>query len=79
MSQEPTSPPDGLDFEAAFARLQEAVGELERGGLPLDAAIATFERGIALADRCAEILQAAELRVTRILESSPFDLDEPAF
>jgi exodeoxyribonuclease VII small subunit len=39
----------------------------------------TFERGMALANRCAEILEAAELRVTRVLESGPASVDEPAF
>lgn len=70
---------DGLDFEAAFGSLQEAIGQLERGGLSLESAIITFERGMALANRCAEILDAAELRVTRVLDSSPSALDEPAF
>ena len=70
---------DGLDFEAAFGRLQEAIGLLERGGLSLESAIETFERGMALANRCDEILEAAELRVTRVLESSAVPLDEPAF
>lgn len=67
------------DFEGAFGSLQEAIGQLERGGLSLEASIMTFERGMALANRCAEILEAAELRVTRVLDSSPVDLDEPAF
>lgn len=79
MSGDTTTVPDTLDFESAFERLQEAVGQLERGGLPLDASIATFERGMALAGRCAEILSAAELRVTRILESDQLDADAPAF
>jgi exodeoxyribonuclease VII small subunit len=70
---------DTLDFESAFGSLQDAIGQLERGGLTLEAAIKTFELGMALANRCAEILEAAELRVTRVLEDSPVDLDEPAF
>jgi exodeoxyribonuclease VII small subunit len=70
---------DGLDFEAAFGSLQDAIGQLERGGLSLEAAIVTFERGMALANRCAEILDAAELRVTRVLDPGPVSLDEPAF
>jgi len=37
-----------LDFEAAFGSLQEAIGQLERGGLTLEAAIVTFERGMSL-------------------------------
>ena len=72
-------PDDGLDFEAAFGKLQEAIGLLERGGLSLESAIVTFERGMALANRCDEILEAAEIRVTRVLESSAVSLDEPAF
>jgi exodeoxyribonuclease VII small subunit len=83
MSEGGTGTTDGLDgtldFEAAFESLQEAIGQLERGGLSLEAAIRTFERGMALANHCSEILEAAELRVTRVLESSPVDLDEPAF
>jgi exodeoxyribonuclease VII small subunit len=70
---------DSPDFESAFDSLQDAIGQLERGGLTLEAAIATFERGMALANRCAEILEAAELRVTRVLDDGPVDLDEPAF
>jgi exodeoxyribonuclease VII small subunit len=68
-----------LDFEGAFGSLQEAIGQLERGGLSLEASILTFERGMALANRCAEILEAAELRVTRVLDSSGVDPEEPAF
>jgi exodeoxyribonuclease VII small subunit len=70
---------DGLDFEAAFGSLQEAISQLERGGLSLESAIVTFERGMALANRCSEILEAAELRVTRVLDSGAVDPDEPAF
>jgi len=70
---------DVLAFETAFGSLQEAIGQLERGGLSLDAAIKTFERGMALANRCIEMLDAAELRVTRVLESSTVDLDDAAF
>jgi exodeoxyribonuclease VII small subunit len=72
-------PDDGLDFEEAFGSLQDAIGQLERGGLSLEAAIKTFERGMTLANRCAEILEAAELRVTRVLDAGPVDLEEPAF
>jgi exodeoxyribonuclease VII small subunit len=70
---------DVLTFETAFGSLQEAIGQLERGGLSLDAAIKTFERGMALANRCVEMLDAAELRVTRVVEASAVDLDDAAF
>lgn len=68
-----------LGFEQAFGSLQEAIGQLERGGLTLEAAIETFENGMTLANRCAQILEAAELRVTRVLDSSRIDPDAPAF
>ena len=66
-------------FEEMFRGLQEAIAHLEPGGLPLQEAIEAFERGIELANRCAAVLEAAELRVTRVLESHPLGLDEPAF
>jgi exodeoxyribonuclease VII small subunit len=79
MSVDSSGRAETLDFEKAFGSLQDAIGQLERGGLSLEAAIMTFERGMALANRCAEILEAAELRVTRVLESTSLDPDEPAF
>jgi exodeoxyribonuclease VII small subunit len=79
MSTDSIATAETLDFESAFGSLQDAIGQLERGGLSLEAAIMTFERGMALANRCAEILEAAELRVTRVLESTSVDPDEPAF
>ena len=66
-------------FEVIFQQLQETIGRLEQGGLPLQDAVAQFEEGMALATRCLEILDAAELRVTRVLESAAPILDEPAF
>lgn len=70
--------PEPPTFEEAFRGLQDTVARLEGGGLPLQEAIDTFERGIALANRCGMILDAAELRVTRVLETR-HGLDEPAF
>ncbi len=66
-------------FEEAFRGLQEMVTRLEQGGLALQDAIETFERGIELANRCAAILDAAELRVTQVLETQQLGPDEPAF
>jgi exodeoxyribonuclease VII small subunit len=46
--------------------------------LPLDEAIARFEQGIKMAAECRAMLDAAELRVTRLMESDQFaDLPEP--
>jgi exodeoxyribonuclease VII small subunit len=56
-------------FEQLYAQLEEKVGKLEQGGLPLDEAIALYEEGMALARECQERLEAAEQRITKLRES----------
>jgi len=68
-----------LSFEEVFRGLHETIARLEQGGLPLQEAIEHFERGMQLANRCAAILDGAELQVTRLLETSHLGGDEPAF
>ncbi|WP_322800763.1 exodeoxyribonuclease VII small subunit [Thermoflexus sp.] len=52
-----------LTFEEALSELEQIVRALESGGLPLEEAMALYERGRALADRCQQLLQEAQLRV----------------
>lgn len=59
-----------LPFDAALAELQSVVGRLEGGGLPLEASIALYERGVALHQHCARLLGDAELRVQRLVEDA---------
>ena len=59
-----------LPFDKALLELQGVVGRLETGGLPLEEAITLYERGVALHDRCALLLSAAELRVQRLVDAS---------
>jgi exodeoxyribonuclease VII small subunit len=61
--------PNNETFEALYARLEEAVSKLEKGGLTLDESLALYEEGVQLAKRCQEMLQQAELRITRLQES----------
>ncbi len=56
-------------FEAVYTQLEETVRQLEEGGLPLDEAIALFEEGMRLAQRCRELLDGAELRVSTLSEA----------
>jgi exodeoxyribonuclease VII small subunit len=56
-----------MTFEEALAELERIVRALEGGGLPLEEALALYERGQAMAERCQRLLQEAQLRV-RILE-----------
>ncbi len=55
-----------LNYEQAFAELQEMVAALEAGQHTLDDALALFERGQALAARCAELLDTADLKVHQL-------------
>lgn len=60
--------PATLSFEDAFAQMQEAIAQLERGDLPLEASVTTFERGMHLAKQCNDLLAKAELHVQQIEE-----------
>ena len=56
-------------FEVLYGRLEEAVTKLEQGGLTLEESLTMYEEGMDLARRCQELLQNAELRITRLQES----------
>ena len=51
------------DFEAALARLEGLVRELEDNDLPLEASLGRFEQGVALVRALRSQLDAARLRV----------------
>lgn len=68
MTSEPLTPAEDLSFDLALGELQRTVARLEEGGLPLEDAIALYERGVALHERCARLLGDAELRVQRLVE-----------
>ena len=57
-----------LDYEQAFAELQEIVAALETDDYALGEALALFERGQALAQRCAELLEQVDLKVQELKE-----------
>jgi len=59
--------PDQLSFEQAFEELQALVRQLEEGELPLDESLRLFERGQALAARCGQLLDQAELRLRTLV------------
>ena len=56
-------------FEALYRRLEETVARLEEGGLTLEESLSLYEEGMKLARRCQELLQQAELRITRLQET----------
>jgi exodeoxyribonuclease VII small subunit len=56
-----------LSFEQALAELEQIVARLESGQAPLEASIAMYERGAALKAHCETRLEAARLRVEKIV------------
>ena len=61
---------EDVDFEGALSRLEDLVGELERGELSLEDSLRTFEEGVRLVRRCSEQLKSAELRIQKLDEGT---------
>ena len=68
-------------FEAALARLEKIVHELEEGQLSLSESLKLYEEGTAKLGRCRELLADAEQRIELLVgvdpdgapETEPFD------
>jgi exodeoxyribonuclease VII small subunit len=58
---------EALSFEQALAELERIVGQLESGQAPLEQSIALYERGAQLKAHCEARLEAARLRVEKIV------------
>ena len=71
-------PVEALTFEEAYAELETIIAALEAGEGPLEASMAAFTRGQALLKRCAELLDAAELKVKQLTGETLTDLAESA-
>ena len=68
-------PTDEMRFEEAFEELTGLVAKLEAGDLELEESLALFERGQALAERCSQLLEEAELTLSQ-LEEAPSEEPE---
>jgi exodeoxyribonuclease VII small subunit len=72
-----------LPFEKALQELEQIVGQLERGDVPLEKSIEIYERGNQLKAHCEQLLRKAELKVEVITQGSngkaaglkPLDVD----
>ena len=71
-------PVESLTYEEAMAELESIVASLEEGNQKLEEAMTLFERGQSLMKRCAELLEAAELKVQKLSGESltPFAEEE---
>lgn len=66
-----------LTFEQAFSQLEETTQKLEAGNLPLEEALALYQRGMALAKHCSLQLDNAELTIKSLTPAGDLvDFDE---
>jgi exodeoxyribonuclease VII small subunit len=68
-------------FEAGLLELEQIVKEMESGELPLERALALFEKGMKLSETCRKQLEEAETRIEIIvrkgdkIQTKPFGAD----
>lgn len=71
-------PVSKLSFEEALGELEQIVRQLESGDVPLERSIEIYERGAQLKSHCEKKLQAAQLKVEKIVLTSDGASSEPA-
>ena len=57
-------------FEKSLADLEQIVGKLENGDLPLEESLELFEKGIKLSRECRTRLANAERRIEILMKDS---------
>ena len=57
-----------ITFENAIRQLDEIVRSLENGDIPLDEALALFEKGVKLTEVCSAKLNAAEKQIKLLVK-----------
>jgi exodeoxyribonuclease VII small subunit len=72
---EPTDPGLPRTYEEAVAELEQLVGQIDSGQLPLDQLLTRYQRGAQLLAFCRERLQAIEsqIKVMDSGESRPWE------
>lgn len=66
-------------FETALARLDEIVGELEGGDLPLEQSLRLYEEGVKLARFCMSRLADVEKKVEILMKDKTGNLVRKPF
>src|SRR5436190_15879009 len=66
-------------FETSLAELEDIVGKLEDGDLPLEESLGLFEKGIKLARECRERLSNAERRIEVLMKEADGSLSTREF
>ena len=65
------------DFEKSLTELEALVARLEQGDVPLEEALKTFERGVALTRQCQTALRTAQQKVEVLLSRNGEEAVEP--
>lgn len=68
-----------MSFEKALELLQEKINQLQKGNLPLDEALKTFQEAVEISRVCNAKLDLAEEAVEKIVadsESDDYDLED---
>lgn len=63
-------------FEQLYTELEATIEKLEAGNLPLDDALALYERGMELAKQCSGLLDKAELKIQELAPNASSYADE---
>ncbi|QXE00384.1 Exodeoxyribonuclease VII small subunit [Terribacillus aidingensis] len=67
-------------FEEAMEQLEEIVGKLEQGDVPLEQAIGFYQEGMKLSKICGDKLEQVEKQMVEIVnnsgETEPFTVQE---
>lgn len=59
-----------VSFETSLKELEKIVSELEKGDLPLESQLKSFEKGVSLSRECMKRLEEVERRV-EVLMGNP--------
>ena len=74
-SSDESAPIEDLTYEQALSELEEIIQNLEADEHTLEETLAMFERGQALAQYCAKLLEVAELKVQELSGDQLVDFD----
>lgn len=59
-----------LNFEEAMQKLETIANELEKGDLSLENSVSKFEEGMKLSKECNDYLDAAEKKITMLINNN---------
>lgn len=62
-----------LSFEQAMQKLESIANELEKDDLDLDTSVKKFEEGMKLSQKCNQMLQEAEKKITVLVNDEEQD------